>query len=141
AGRQTARTRCRRIGLEPRLIAPDPAVEANNDLDASALLRALRSLRAGDFRVRLPEAEHAVAADVAEACNEIAQLNQRTNQELRRISRAVGREGRIKHRIAIGPAGGWAQNEAAVNQLVLDLTEPMLEVSRVIDAVARGDLS
>src|SRR5206468_1322675 len=35
----------------------------------------------------------------------------------------------------------WARNEAAVNQLLFDLTEPMLEVSRVLDAVARGDLS
>ena len=52
-----------------------------------------------------------------------------------------GREGRISHRVSIGPAGSWARNEAAVNQLVFDLTAPMLEVSRVLDAVARGDLS
>ena len=78
---------------------------------------------------------------VAEAFNDIVELNQRTAQELRRISRAVGREGRISHRVSIGPAGSWARNEAAVNQLVFDLTEPMLEISRVMDAVARGDLS
>ncbi len=53
----------------------------------------------------------------------------------------MGREGRIRHRVSIGPAGSWARNEEAVNQLVFDLTEPLLEVSRVLDAVARGDLS
>ena len=106
-----------------------------------ALLGALRALRNGDLRVRLPEGEAGIAGAVAEAFNDIVELNQRTAQELRRISRAVGREGRISHRVSIGPAGSWARNEAAVNQLVFDLTEPMLEVSRVLDAVARGDLS
>ena len=86
-------------------------------------------------------ASQAIAGAVAETFNDIAELNQRTAQELRRVSRAVGREGRISHRVSIGPAGSWARNEAAVNQLVLDLTDPMLEVSRVLDAVARGDLS
>jgi PAS domain S-box-containing protein len=131
----------RTIRLEPRILPTDHDVDDGDDLDASALLAALRALRGGDFRVRLPEGQAGVAGAVAEAFNDIVELNQRTTQELRRISRAVGREGRIKHRVAIGPDGGWAQNEAAVNQLVLDLTEPMLEVSRVIDAVARGDLS
>jgi signal transduction histidine kinase/HAMP domain-containing protein len=131
----------RTIRLEPRVLPAEPSVEGADDLDGSALLVALRALRAGDFRVRLPEGQEGVAGAVGEAFNDIVELNQRTTQELRRISRAVGREGRIKHRISIGPAGSWAQSEAAVNQLVLDLTEPMLEVSRVIDAVARGDLS
>ena len=117
------------------------ADEQPDGLDGAALLAALRSLRNGDFRVRLPEGQVGVAGAVAEAFNDVAELNQRSAQELRRISRAVGREGRISHRVSIGPAGSWARNEAAVNQLVFDLTEPMLEVSRVLDAVARGDLS
>ena len=87
------------------------------------------------------KARRGIAGAVAEAFNDIVELNQRTAEELRRISRAVGREGRISHRVSIGPAGSWARNEAAVNQLVFDLTEPMLEISRVLDAVARGDLT
>jgi HAMP domain-containing protein len=131
----------RTIRLEPRVIPADSSVEDGGDLDASALLAALRALRSGDFRVRLPDGQGGTAGAIAETFNDIVELNQRTAQELRRVSRTVGREGRIKHRVSIGPAGSWAQSEAAVNQLVLDLTEPMLEVSRVIDAVARGDLS
>jgi signal transduction histidine kinase/HAMP domain-containing protein len=110
-------------------------------IDGPTILRALRALRNGDFRTRLPEGEAGLAGSVAEAFNDIVELNQRTTEELRRISRAVGREGRIRHRASIGTAGGWARSESAVNQLVFDLTEPMLEVSRVLDAVARGDLS
>ena len=124
-----------------RVNQDETAARQPDGLDGAALLSALRALRNGDLRVRLPEGEAGIAGSVAEAFNDIVELNQRTAQELRRISRAVGREGRISHRVSIGPAGSWARNEAAVNQLVLDLTEPMLEISRVMDAVARGDLS
>jgi PAS domain S-box-containing protein len=37
--------------------------------------------------------------------------------------------------------GGWAELVEAVNQLIEDVTGPSVEVSRVLDAVARGDLS
>ncbi|HET7473171.1 MAG TPA: HAMP domain-containing protein, partial [Candidatus Limnocylindrales bacterium] len=138
---------------------PDPTVDANparyEDLtlperratdsldraDAAAVLQALRALRSGDFRVRLPDDRTGIAGSIAEAFNDIVELNHRTSDELRRVSRAVGREGRISHRVAIGRGGGWGRNEAAVNQLVLDLTDPVVEVGRVLDAVARGDLS
>src|SRR5438552_6120471 len=131
----------RPIRFEQRVAPTEPDTEHSADLDGPTLLRALRALRMGDFRVRLQEGQPGTAGAVAEVFNDIAELNQRTTQELRRVSRAVGREGRISHRASIGRAGSWAQNEAAVNQLVFDLTEPMLEVSRVLDAVARGDLS
>jgi signal transduction histidine kinase/HAMP domain-containing protein len=124
-----------------RVNQDETAARQPDGLDGAALLSALRALRNGDLRVRLPEGEAGLAGAVAEAFNDIVELNRRTAQELRRISRAVGREGRISHRVSIGPAGSWARNEAAVNQLVFDLTEPMLEISRVMDAVARGDLS
>jgi methyl-accepting chemotaxis protein len=131
----------RTIRPMPRAIPMDPDADKPSGIDEAALLAALRALRSGDFKVRLPEGQTGIAGTIADTFNEIVELNQRTAQELQRVSRAVGREGRIKHRVSIGPAGSWAQSEAAVNQLVLDLTEPMLEVSRVIDAVARGDLS
>ncbi len=122
----------------------DPAETDGLQLDGPdglTLLVALQAMRDGDFRVRLPVAGQGITAAIAETFNEIVELNLRTAAELRRVSRAVGREGRIDHRVAIGSTGGWARNEAAVNQLVGDMTEPMLEVSRVLEAVARGDLS
>jgi HAMP domain-containing protein len=129
------------IRVQQRLNPPDQSVDDLGGLDGSVLLDALRALRSGDFGVRLPVGQPGIDGAVAETFNDIVELNQRMAQELRRISRAVGREGRIRHRVSIGSAGSWARNEASVNQLVSDLTEPMLEVSRVLDAVARGDLS
>src|SRR5206468_1068029 len=134
-------TEIRPLVVETDALPTAETVETLDGLDQSALLHALRKLRNGDFRVRLPEGAPGIEGSIAETFNDIVELNQRTAHELRRISRAVGREGRISHRVSIGPWGSWARNEEAVNQLVFDLTGPMLEVSRVLDAVARGDLS
>ncbi|HET7676914.1 MAG TPA: ATP-binding protein [Candidatus Limnocylindrales bacterium] len=106
------------------------------------LLRALRAVGRGDFGVRLPTDGSGVAPDIAEAFNEIVELNERTSRELRRISRVVGREGHLGERAAIGPANGeWARNIDSINRLVADLTDQTREASRVLGAVARGDLS
>jgi PAS domain S-box-containing protein len=121
--------------------ATNGRVPTDDLVDGAALLQALRALRGGDFRVRLPLGEPGVAGAIAEAFNDIVDLNGRTVDELRRVGRVVGREGQIGHRVAIAPNGGWARSEASVNDLILDLTEPLMEVSRVLDAVARGDLT
>jgi PAS domain S-box-containing protein len=119
---------------------PDPlAPDAANGRDE--LVAALRALRRGEFDVRLPS-DSGVPAEVAEAFNEVAELSQRTSRELRRMNRIVGRHGQMGSRASIpGAGGGWAQNIEAVNGLIDQLTEPAIQMSRVLGAVAAGDLS
>jgi len=120
---------------------PPPDVAAPSDEAQRHLLAALRAVRAGDFDVRLPIGDGGVSPDVAMAFNDIVEANQRAVRELRRIQRAVGRAGRIRERASTGNLGGdWAVMLGAVNQLLDDVTAPTLEVSRVLDAVARGEL-
>jgi HAMP domain-containing protein len=62
--------------------------------------------------------------------------------ELDRVSRRVGRDGRLHERASIGRVpGGWAQQIEALNQLIDHLVEPVGEISRVLSAVAEGDLT
>jgi len=105
------------------------------------LLAALRAVRRGNFDVRLAVGGDDVSSDIAAAFNDIVEANQRTVRELRRVQRAVGRAGRISERAEPGQLGGdWAVMLGAVNQLLDEVTAPTLEVSRVLEAVARGDL-
>src|SRR5207253_1251821 len=68
-------------------------------------------------------------------------LMEESTEDLERISNAVGKEGRITQRMATPTVtGGWAKRTEAVNSLISDLVQPTIEVARVIDAVARGDL-
>src|SRR5207247_1762034 len=62
--------------------------------------------------------------------------------ELERISRVVGKEGKISQRASIGEvSGSWAESITSINTLISDLVHPTSETSRVIGAVAKGDLS
>src|ERR687898_287167 len=111
-------------------------------LDLAELLTVLSAVRKGDFSVRMRVARTGLAGKVADTLNEIVDLNQEMAQELDRVSIAVGKEGRITQRAQLTGAGGaWAASLTSVNGLIGDLVQPTSEVSRVIGAVAKGDLS
>jgi CheY-like chemotaxis protein/signal transduction histidine kinase/HAMP domain-containing protein len=113
----------------------------NGAFDQRQLLAALKALKKGDFGVRLPEDQIGLGGAIAEAFNEVVEMVEESTQELERISRAVGKEGKITQRMALPTAtGGWAKRTEAVNSLITDLVQPTVEVARVIGAVARGDL-
>src|SRR5687767_14399091 len=62
--------------------------------------------------------------------------------EFERLSKVVGKEGRITQRGRIKNArGGWEAAVRSVNELIEDMVQPTAEVARVIGAVAKGDLS
>ncbi|ROT33881.1 HAMP domain-containing protein [Micromonospora sp. HM5-17] len=107
----------------------------------SELADALRRVRRGDLKVRLPRRIGA-AGEVADAFNEVVSLQERQHLDLRRISRIVGRDGRLTERLEEeGLEGAWAESYRAVNSLIDDLGRPTTEIARVIVAVAEGDLS
>ena len=106
------------------------------------LVMALRRLRRGDFSVRLPEEGDDEDSEIAALFNEVVGLNQEITEEFERLSRVVGKEGKIGHRAKVrGASGGWDTNLRAVNELIDDMVQPITEVARVIGSVAKGDLS
>jgi HAMP domain-containing protein/CheY-like chemotaxis protein/GAF domain-containing protein len=121
------------------LLASDGKVR---DLDLRRLLNAMRDMKDGEFDVRLPMAEDPLLAEIADAFNAIAKLNERLCDEMKRVSTTIGREGQMNDRASIGPAiGGWRSTIESVNTLITDLASPTTEVARVLTAVAEGDLS
>ncbi len=121
-----------------------PALQesASHVLDTTVLLTALTALKKGDFSVRLPMDWTGLAGKVADTFNEVVELNQRMARELDRLSRVVGKEGRIAQRASLGDvSGSWSEAIDSVNDLIGDLVHPTSETARVIGAVAQGDLS
>jgi HAMP domain-containing protein/signal transduction histidine kinase/CheY-like chemotaxis protein len=111
-------------------------------LDNTAILTGLNALKRGDFTVRLPLEWTGTAGKVADAFNDVVELNQRMARELDRLSRIVGKEGKIAQRASLGNvSGSWADAINSVNELIGDLVHPTSETARVIGAVAQGDLS
>ncbi|MEU9988349.1 HAMP domain-containing protein [Streptomyces sp. NPDC048045] len=106
------------------------------------LLTALVAMRDGNFRKRLTVSGDGVMSEIAAVFNEVADRNMHLTGELSRVRRMVGREGKLTERLETGACeGSWATAIDHSNALVDDLVWPVSEVSRVLTAVAEGDLS
>jgi HAMP domain-containing protein/signal transduction histidine kinase/CheY-like chemotaxis protein len=106
------------------------------------LVEILKAVKEGDFSVRLPYEKGGIMSRAGELLNDIIGLNEHLTNELVRVGKIVGQEGRMTERASVGPAkGSWSVSVNSVNQLIGDLVAPTNEVARVITAVARGDLS
>src|SRR5574341_1024185 len=113
-----------------------------NALDTKLLLKTLTALKKGNFSVRLPNDWTGVNGKIADTLNDVIAMNDRLVKELDRVSRVVGREGKITQRAAPPVAdGSWVSLIESVNMLIDDLAQPTTEMARVIGAVANGDLS
>jgi signal transduction histidine kinase/DNA-binding response OmpR family regulator/HAMP domain-containing protein len=126
------------------------AVAVNTVLDeadtvadqAKIILASLTDLKKGDVRASLPQDWTGVPGKVADAFNDVVSENVRMSRELERLSRVVGKEGRLKERAFVPDASGfWRDSAESINSLIADLVHPTSEVARVIGAVAQGDLS
>ena len=110
--------------------------------ETSQILAALVALKRGNSDVRLPEEWPGQAGRIAEAFNEVVELNVRTARELARLNQVVGREGKLRHRASLGNVSGfWYDSIENINALIEDLVHPTTEVARVIGAFAQGDLT
>ena len=126
----------------PAQLAEHPVSPGNGSTPFEyELLAALQAIRTGDFSVRMTGEQAGVREKIADAFNEIAAANQRMAQQLERVGQDVGRDGRIRQRMKLGvSAGAWGEMEDSVNTLIDDLLWPTTEVTRVVAAVAKGDL-
>ncbi len=110
--------------------------------DLQELVQALRASRDGEPGVRLSAQKSGVMGDVAKAFNQLADRREGLQHELQRVSRVIGSQGRMTERANLkGAKGTWAESVDSVNSMIDDLVRPTIEVSRVLDAVAEGDLS
>src|ERR1700722_7432445 len=97
------------------------------------LVTALDRVREGDFSTRVPSGYVGIEGRGAEGVNLVVSRLQRFNHNLARLRRQVGDEGRISERLAIGDAvGSWAERIEAINAILDDLSQPNVEMGRVI---------
>jgi HAMP domain-containing protein len=97
----------------------------------------------GDFDARMPVAgDQTLIDDLAVCFNELNARHKVMMDEIVRIERVVGREGRMDEQVRFERfQGGWRTKLQTIAQLITDLLKPTAEISRVMGAVARGDLS
>ncbi len=118
------------------------ATPSQEDYFKRQLLSKLTAMKNGDFSLRMPTDLTGLDGKIADTFNEVNSRMQRYGQALSRLRTEVGRRGKIDERIPIGDStGGWSERIEAVNSIVDDLSQPTVEMGRVIGAVAKGDLT
>src|SRR5688572_28614948 len=133
-----------RSGSDKSYAKPRPKRGRKNveEFTPADLLAALKELEAGNFESTLPEVGDPLMVEIAQTFNRLAAQNDRLCREVSRISRTVGREGKMNDRAAVpNVRGGWADMVDSVNALISDLVQPTTEIARVLTSVAEGDLS
>ena len=90
--------------------------------------------------MRLPEGQGGLIGELAKAFNDLADRRAGLTDELQRVARVIGREGRLTERVdaAARPRSVGASRSTAVNGMIDDLVRPTTEVARVHRRGRRG---
>ncbi|WP_436848309.1 HAMP domain-containing protein [Streptomyces griseoviridis] len=101
----------------------------------------MTAARDGDFR-KVPETGQGMVAELTAVFNQIMDRTAHFNGETQRVKRELVRHGRLDERLSASPGqGAWASRVSDVNQLLDALVAPAANATRVLDAVAGGDLT
>jgi PAS domain S-box-containing protein len=105
------------------------------DAFSRQLLTAMLGFREGNFAVRLPPDLTGMQGKIADAFNDIVSVSERRARETARVSRVVGKEGKLKQRMVVpGVTGGWADEVTAINTLIDDFTADVMHAHEVLRA-------
>ncbi|WKX09001.1 HAMP domain-containing protein [Streptomyces sp. NL15-2K] len=109
--------------------------------DLRPLLAAMTAARDGDFS-KVPETGHGMVAELTAVFNQIMDRSTHFNTEMQRVKRDLVRYGRLDERLSASPGqGAWTSRVNDVNQVLDALVAPAANATRVLDAVAGGDLT
>ncbi|WP_374211670.1 HAMP domain-containing protein [Streptomyces sp. YS415] len=101
----------------------------------------MTAARDGDFR-QVSDPGTGVVAELVAAYNQIMNRSLHFNSEVQRVRRELVRHGRLDERLAASPGqGAWTARVNDVNQLLDAIVAPAANATRVLDAVAGGDLT
>ncbi|AWE50199.1 hybrid sensor histidine kinase/response regulator [Streptomyces nigra] len=101
----------------------------------------MTAARDGEFR-RLPETGDGMVAELTAVFNQIMDRSTHFNGEMQRVKRELVRYGRLDERLSASPGqGDWTTRVDDVNVVLDALVAPAANATRVLDAVAGGDLT
>src|SRR4030095_12412396 len=79
-------------------------------LDRGELLKALRAFKRGDFSVRMPLSLTGIDGEIAQAFNDVVELEEAKAAEIARVAEQVGKEGQTSQRMSVpGATGAWGE--------------------------------
>ena len=105
----------------------------------TAILQSLKTMKEGDFSVRLPVSWTGLPERLPITSTKSSSPTSRWPSNSKESAWPWGKEGKTRERIRVEHRrGAWDDMEVSVNTLVEDLLRPTTEVTRAIAAVAEG---
>jgi hypothetical protein len=130
------------MSIKMEFEAQNRAQVYKTSINPEELLTALQSFRDGDFSVNLSKELPGIDGEIATAFNELVYTASSIESEFVKVGLEVGKRGDWTSRANLSFArGSWKSCMDSYNTVLTDLTNPSLELMRIINAVADGDLS
>src|SRR5450755_3087304 len=85
-----------------KLTAPGPVTASFDPADQAALLSVLLQVKNGNFGARMPLDWTGVPGKIADALNEVIAAIETLEVALSKVSRVVGKEGKLSRRVVLG---------------------------------------
>src|SRR5207248_107262 len=82
------------------------ALTPSSKQEIERMVELLKAVKEGDFSVRLPYKKDGILSRAGEILNDIIGLNEHLANEVVRVGKVVGQEGRMTERGSVGPAKG-----------------------------------
>ncbi len=125
----------------PAVGAPSSGMSEAETASLRALLAAMRAARDGNF-TKAPLSGSGLTSELITVFNELVDRSTHFDGELIRVRREMVRHGRLDERFTASPGqGSWATRIIEVNSLLESLVAPATNATRVLNAVAGGDLT
>ncbi|NML64542.1 HAMP domain-containing protein [Hymenobacter sp. RP-2-7] len=115
---------------------------ANLTTQVRGLVKVVTAVSQGDLTQKLTLETAGEVADLAQTINSMVDDLNRLASEVSRVARVAGAEGKLTERASVGGvSGSWKELVDTLNALIESIALPVLEVSRVVQAISEGDLT
>jgi methyl-accepting chemotaxis protein len=106
------------------------------------IVKVVTAVSQGDLTQKLTLEAAGELADLAQTINLMVDDLNRLASEVSRVARVAGAEGKLTERATVGGvSGSWKELVDTLNALIESIALPVLEVSRVVQAISEGDLT
>lgn len=114
-------------------------------ISSLALTEFVQQLSKGNFDADLNLKGISPEGDVAEMMKSNIALRdnlRRITSELNRVVELAGKEGQLNERLALESAeGSWGDLMKSINELLESISNPLLEIGKVLESLSQGDLT
>jgi len=105
----------------------------------------INQIKLGNFKAKMDFRGLKMTGEIGKVTEDLADLKdvmEAVMNEVNRVVNLAGNEGQLRERLKIsGMEGSWGELVDSLNALLTNISEPVLEINRLVTSMAQGDLT